>query len=183
MECIRAPAAPDAKVPSKSLALAIAAEWEWQSGRSIRPFTMPLMALVSTAVNQMVLGELRDLHIRKLLEYFSSDVTLCRAEPGPLAERQKQIHGPILEWARSELGPVTPSESIFGAEQPFEVVRAAKKRLESLDAFELTAVFNSAASSKSLLTGRVVTPLPACIRFITWDHTGCHQLHRVLTAK
>jgi len=108
-------------VPSKSLALAIAAEWAWQSGRSIRPFTMPLMALVSTAVNQMTLGEVRDLHIRKLLEYFASDVTLCRAEPGPLAERQKDVHGPILEWARSELGPVTPSESIFGAEQPDEV--------------------------------------------------------------
>ena len=43
---------------------------------------------------------MRDLHIRKLLEYFASDVTLCRAEPGPLAERQKDVHGPILEWAR-----------------------------------------------------------------------------------
>jgi len=35
-------------MPTKSLALAVAAEWEWQSGRSIRPFTMPLMALVAT---------------------------------------------------------------------------------------------------------------------------------------
>ena len=101
----------------------------------------------------MSIGEVRDLHIRKLLEYFSSDVTLCRAEPGPIADRQKKIHGPILEWAQSELGPVTPSESIFGAEQPPEVMRAAEKRLQSLDPFELTAVFNVSASAKSLLTG------------------------------
>lgn len=140
-------------VPTKSLALAVAAEWEWQSGRSIRPFTMPLMALVSTAVNQMAQGEVRDFHVRKLLEYFPSDVTLCRAEPGPLAERQKLVHGAILAWARAELGPVTPSESIFGAEQPEEVVRAVEKRLRSLDAFELTAAFTAAASCKSLLTG------------------------------
>lgn len=101
----------------------------------------------------MTVGEVRDLHVRKLLEYFPSDVTLCRAEPGVLADRQEKIHGPILQWARSELGPVTTSESIFGAEQVPEVVRAAEKRLRSLDAFELTAVFNSSASSKSLLTG------------------------------
>jgi len=28
------------------------------------------------------------------------------------------IHGPIVAWARGELGDVTPSESIFGAPQP-----------------------------------------------------------------
>ena len=123
-------------VPTKALALAVAAEWEWQSGRSIRPFTMPLMALVSTAVNQMSLGEVRNLHIRRLLDYLSSDVTLCRAEPGPVAERQKLVHGPILEWARSELGDVQPSESIFGADQAPEVIAASEKRLRSLDAYE-----------------------------------------------
>ena len=40
-------------VPSRALATAVAAEWEWQSGKSVRPFTMPLMALVATALDQM----------------------------------------------------------------------------------------------------------------------------------
>ena len=102
-------------VPSKSLAMAVAAEWEWQSGRSVRPFTMPLMALVATAVDQMSQPEVRDLHVRKLLEHFHADVVLCRAEPGALAEHQAAAHDPILRWARAELGDVLPSDSIFGA--------------------------------------------------------------------
>ena len=89
-------------VPSKSLAMAVAAEWEWQSGRSVRPFTMPLMALVATAVDQMSQPEVRDLHVRKLLEHFHADVVLCRAEPGALADHQASAHEPILRWARAE---------------------------------------------------------------------------------
>ena len=102
-------------VPSKS-SVAVAAEWEWQSGRSVRPFTMPLMALVATAVDQMSQPEVRDLHVRKLLEHFHADVVLCRAEPGALAEHQAAAREPILRWARAELGDVRPSDSIFGGE-------------------------------------------------------------------
>lgn len=144
-------------VPSKSLAVAVAAEWEWQSGRSVRPFTMPLMALVATAVDQMSQPEVRDLHVRKLLEHFHADVVLCRAEPGALAEHQAAAHEPILRWARAELGDVRPSDSIFGANISEEVMRAAEARLCSMDAFELTAAFNAAASAKSLLVGLALT--------------------------
>ena len=133
--------------------MAVAAEWEWQSGRSVRPFTMPLMALVATAVDQMSQPEVRDLHVRKLLEHFHADVVLCRAEPGALADHQAAAHEPILRWARAELGDVRPSDSIFGADIPEEVMRAAEARLRSMDAFELTAAFRAAASAKSLLVG------------------------------
>jgi hypothetical protein len=37
---------------------------------------MPLMALVSTAVNQMTLGEVGFLHILARLAYFAATVTL-----------------------------------------------------------------------------------------------------------
>lgn len=141
-------------VPSKSLALAIAAEWHWQSGRSVRPFTMPLMSLVATAIDQMTSPEVRAFHVRKLLEFFPSDVVLCRHEPGPVADRQEKAHFNILKWAQSELGnDLQPSESIFGASPSENVIAAAEKRLQSMDAFELTATFNAAASAKSLLIG------------------------------
>ena len=141
-------------VPSKSLALAIAAEWHWQSGRSVRPFTMPLMGLVATAIDQMSQPEVRAFHVRKLLEFFPSDVVLCRHEPGPVAERQERAHGEILRWARGELGgELEVSTSIFGAEPPLKVVENAERRLNGMDAFELTATFNAAASAKSLLIG------------------------------
>jgi len=141
-------------VPSKSLAMAIAAEWEWQSGQSIRPFTMPLMALVATSIDQMTQEEVRDFHVRKLLEFFPTDVVLIKHEPGNLADRQAEIHAPILKWARSELGPgLEPTESLYGAQIPEEAMAAAEKRLRAMDPFELTATFNAAASAKSLLTG------------------------------
>ena len=141
-------------VPSKSLALAIAAEWHWQSGKSVRPFTMPLMALVATAIDQMTIPAVRAFHVRKLLEFFPSDVVLCRHEPGPVADRQEKAHAGILRWARAELGAsLAPSTSIFGASPPESVIAEAKKRLNSMDAFELTATFNAAASAKSLLIG------------------------------
>jgi len=46
-----------------------------------------------------------------------------------------------------------PSTSIFGADLPESVVINAEKRLNGMDAFELTATFNAAASAKSLLIG------------------------------
>ena len=141
-------------VPSKSLAMAIAAEWEWQSGRSIRPFTMPLMGLVATSIDNMSQAEVRDFHIRKLLEYFPTDVVLIKHEPGALADAQTTIHAPILKWARRELGPgLEPTESLLGANIPDGTLSAAEKRLRAMDPFELTATFNASASAKSLLTG------------------------------
>ena len=141
-------------VPSKSLALAIAAEWHWQSGRSVRPFTMPLMGLVATAIDQMSQPEVRAFHVRKLLEFFPSDAVLCRHEPGPVADRQAEAHAAVMSWARRELGgDLEVSTSIFGADPPEAVLRNAEKRLNGMDAFELTATFNAAASAKSLLIG------------------------------
>ena len=125
---LKTPSKAPLAVPSKALALAVAAEWEWQSGKSIRPFTMPLMALVATAMDQMSKPAIRAQHIHTLLEFFPTDVVLCRHEPSPLADYQAIAHEPVLRWARKELGDVTPTESIFGAEDiPEEVTRAAMK--------------------------------------------------------
>lgn len=39
---LRTPAKNPMRLPSHALALALAAEWEWQHSSTIRPFTMPL---------------------------------------------------------------------------------------------------------------------------------------------
>ncbi len=41
---LRTPARGALLLPSLPLALAVAAEWEWQDARTLRPFTMPIMA-------------------------------------------------------------------------------------------------------------------------------------------
>ena len=40
---LRTPARNALSLPSLPLALAVAAEWEWQEQRNLRPFTMPIM--------------------------------------------------------------------------------------------------------------------------------------------
>lgn len=134
---LRTPARHPLVVPTRALALAIAAEWEWQvtccviprvAGRSaavlqpsttgvkslrrtsaagpvtasakclrpvvplqlqrIQPFTMPLMSLAATALDQpKPRGEV----VATMLQYLPTDSLLCRDEPGPLAERQEQV--------------------------------------------------------------------------------------------
>lgn len=92
---LRTPARHPLVVPSRALALAIAAEWEWQLKR-IQPFTMPLMSLAATAIDQ---PKQREEVIATLLQYLPTDSVLCRDEPGllperqRLAERQKQVGG------------------------------------------------------------------------------------------
>jgi ATP synthase F1 complex assembly factor 2 len=41
---LRSPAKAPLVFPTHALALAVAAEWEWQEQRNLRPFTMPIMA-------------------------------------------------------------------------------------------------------------------------------------------
>ena len=71
-----------------------------------------------------------------------------------MADRQAEAHAAVMSWARRELGgDLEVSTSIFGADPPEAVLRNAEKRLNGMDAFELTATFNAAASAKSLLIG------------------------------
>lgn len=111
-------------LPTKELALAIAAEWEWQDQKSIRPFTMPLMKLASTATDLVPLQ--RNAIVENLMKYFRTSDAVCVREPrwSQLQKKQGEIWDPLLDWMEQELGvrPVT-SGSIFGAEQPPEIVR------------------------------------------------------------
>ena len=96
-------------MPTYPLALAIAAEWEWQvscfmawlqvsasstgcansmQDNRIRPFTMPLMSLAATAIDQ---PKSRDKVIDTMLQYLDTDAICCREEPGKLADMQAKV--------------------------------------------------------------------------------------------
>lgn len=126
---LRSPAKRPLILPTKELALAIAAEWEWQDATNIRPFTMPLMKLASTATDLVPLQ--RPAIIENLMKYFRTSDAVCVREPrgGTLLQKQEETWDPILEWMQEEIGvrPVT-SDSIFGAAQPEEVVQKVQVR-------------------------------------------------------
>jgi chaperone required for assembly of F1-ATPase len=126
---LRSPAKRPLILSTKELALAIAAEWEWQDATNIRPFTMPLMKLASTATDLVPLQ--RPAIIENLMKYFRTSDAVCVREPrgGTLLQKQEETWDPILEWMQQEIGvrPVT-SDSIFGAAQPEEVVQKVQVR-------------------------------------------------------
>lgn len=79
-KALRTPARKPLVLPSRALALAVAAEWEFQDHRHIRPFTMPLMSLAATALDRT--AENRPGIIKNLLRHLPTDSACHRDEPG-----------------------------------------------------------------------------------------------------
>ncbi|KAK9831932.1 hypothetical protein WJX81_000790 [Elliptochloris bilobata] len=151
---LRTPARHTLAVPSRALALAIAAEWQWQEPGRIRPITMPLMSIAATAIDQ---PKPRAAVIDAMLQYVHTDAACCRHEPGALADRQAQVFDPVLEWAGDTLrAAFTVDDSIFAANQPEAAIQALRQHLEGLDAWHLTAVEFLASSCRSVLLGLAV---------------------------
>ncbi len=111
---LKTPARQPLVVPTQALALAIAAEWEWQvcalpplcflslvqpydarsnlcccvQAKRIQPFTMPLMSLAATAIDQ---PKSREAVIETMLQYLHTDPVCCRHEPGKMADLQHKV--------------------------------------------------------------------------------------------
>ena len=83
-------------VPSRSLAEAIAAEWQAQ-GDEIVPSTMPLTQLAATALDRVDVR--REEVINELAAYGSTELLCYRAEhPAELARREHEAWQPLLDW-------------------------------------------------------------------------------------
>lgn len=148
---LKTPARRPLVLPSAALAMAVAAEWEQQAER-IQPFTMPLMSLAATAIDQ---PKPREAVVESMLQYLPTDSVLCREErAGKLAERQAQIYDPVVMWAQQEMGvALRTTHSIFGSEVSPDDVTAVRRYLLSLDKWQLAAAEQLAASCKSVLIG------------------------------
>ncbi|MEW5299964.1 MAG: hypothetical protein WDW38_002795 [Sanguina aurantia] len=136
-------------LPTHSLALAVAAEWEWQDKGKPQMHSMPLMSLAATALDQ---PKPRDKVVETLLKYIHTDTTCCRVEHGKLATRQAQTHDPLLTWAHTALGwQMTTDASIYGPTQIDGTVQAARTWLEGLDHWNLAVVEQLTQTCKSLV--------------------------------
>ena len=147
---LRTPARAELLLPSHELALAVAAEWEWQDSRNIRPFTMPLMALSATAIDRVPYT--RAVLTEQLLSFFATDALCCRSPPGALAEAQAAAWDPLLRWAADELGVAAEqSDSIFGPSHPPEAVQSLRAHLHAADDWQLAGITAASAACRSLL--------------------------------
>src|SRR6185295_9557220 len=98
----RTPARRSLAAPVRSLAEAIAAEWDAQTER-IDPAKMPLTRLANTIIDGVAATP--EPVAAEIAKYLGCDLLFYRAEaPDRLVARQAEQWDPILDWARAALG-------------------------------------------------------------------------------
>ncbi len=157
---VRTPARGLLTVPGQRLAEAMAAEWAAQDG-AIKPDTMPLTQLASTAIDRV--APHRERIIDDVAGYARTDL-LCYRAPSPreLAMRQHARWQPLLDWAASELrAALYATEGVIAVAQPESSLSAIRRAVAAVDDFRLaalhvfTTVSGSAVAALALLHGRV----------------------------
>lgn len=152
---VKTPAGRALVLPTRLLAEAVAAEWNAQ-GDDIDPKSMALMPLCGTAIDRV--PEVRAGLIEGLLRYAGTDLLCHRAaHPADLAQRQREVWQPLLDWAADTLGArLTPVDGILAVDQDPAAIAAFKVALEGFDDWTLTALGELVGISGSLVVGLAV---------------------------
>lgn len=136
---IRTPARAPFVVPSRTLAEAVAAEWDGQ-GEDVQPQSMPMTGLANAAIDLMTArrGEI----VADAAGYAGTDLLCYRAEaPAELRGQQDAGWQPLLDWAHDRLGlRFVVTEGIVPVAQEAGLVEAARLHLETYDDFAMVGV-------------------------------------------
>ena len=139
-------------VPNRVLAAAIAEEWNAQEGE-IRPATMPLTRLATTAVDRVATQ--REAIIEETANYAGTDLVCYRAtHPPALAARQQAVWQPLIDWAVLRYdAPLVVTTGVIPRSQTAASLRAFAAAVAEYDDFALTALHVATAASGSLVVG------------------------------
>ncbi|MFN5105723.1 MAG: ATP12 family chaperone protein [Bradyrhizobium sp.] len=122
---VRSPSGKPIVVPTRTIADAIAAEWDAQ-GETIDPVTMPLTRLANSVIEGVIdrVGEVAD----DAAKFLGSDLLFYRAgHPETLVAREAEHWDPILFWAADALGAhFVMAEGVMHVGQPEPAIRAAR---------------------------------------------------------
>ncbi len=154
----KSPAGAPLHTPTLALAELCAAEWAAQA-ETVEPASMPAVRLAFTALDrgEAARGALAD----EVARYAGSDGVAYFADaPAALVQRQQELWGPWLDWARDELGvTLLRAEGIVHRPQPPEALARVRALALELDAFGLTglgyacALFGSAVLALAVARG------------------------------
>jgi chaperone required for assembly of F1-ATPase len=135
---VRTPARKPLALPSRSLAEALAAEWEAQS-ETIDPARMPLTRLCNSIIDGVV--ERKEAVASDILKYLASDLLFYRADgPEGLIERQAAAWDPPVLWARDRHGAhFILAQGVVHVAQPPEALTAIRRAMTD-DAWRLGAM-------------------------------------------
>jgi chaperone required for assembly of F1-ATPase len=149
---VKTPAGRRLAVPYRALAEAMTEEWQAQ-GEEIRPSTMPMTQLASTALDRI--APERAAILEQMIRFAETDLLCYRADfPPDLVARQTAQWQPLLDWAAETMGArLAVTSGVVAISQPVEAVAALLARLEGYDPWRLCAAQAACAASGSLVLG------------------------------
>jgi len=161
-KAVKTPAGQPLAVPTAALAAAMAEEWAAQ-GETIVPASMPLMQLVSTALDRMPLTRAQ---VQGYVSGFGASDMLCyRADsPHELVGLQSVSWQPWLDWAAREFGaPLAIGAGVVPLVQDEESLTALRLQVGGYNDWALTALQSLAPCLGSLVLSLAVVEgvLPA----------------------
>lgn len=152
---LRTPARRPIILPTEDLAREVAREWQEQTDE-IRPETMPLTRLVTTAIDRVALRR-REVE-KELAGFAASDLVCYRAEvPASLVDRQAMLWQPLVDWVSHRYdAALTVTSGIIPVDQPDSTVATLTSALAPLSDLEIMAVYAVTAPTGSLVIGLAV---------------------------
>ncbi|EDO38103.1 predicted protein, partial [Nematostella vectensis] len=139
-------------VPNQKLAVAMASEWNMQTG-TIKPASMHLTSLANTVIDKPSECS-KDQRIEDILEYLYTDtVRFPASDPDDLVELQKTEWGPLISWFSSRFGVSVPScEGLLATPLEPGDVNKLKYELTSVNHWAMTGLEYAVDTSKSFIT-------------------------------
>ena len=152
---VKTPARADLAVPTRSLADAIAAEWNG-AGEQVDPRAMPLTGLANAAVDRIAPD--KENYAAGIAGYGETDLVCYRAEgPATLVDRQAENWDALLGWARRRFDVDFACQTgIMHVPQPAETVRKLAHAVAALDPFRLAGLSPLVTIGGSLVAGLAV---------------------------
>jgi chaperone required for assembly of F1-ATPase len=152
---VKTPARNPLSLPTRALAEAIAAEWAAQDAK-VKPDTMPLMQLASTAIDRVAPD--RDRIVRETAGYAATDLVCYRAEgSAELAARQAAAWDPLIHWLRERYDvSLQVAVGVIAVPQSEPALSALTRAVAAQDDLRLTALSVITGAAGSLAIGLAV---------------------------
>jgi chaperone required for assembly of F1-ATPase len=149
---VRTPAKNPLVLQSRALAEAIAAEWNAQ-GAKVKPDTMPLMQIASTAIDRVAPERTRI--AAETAGYAATDLVCYRAEgPDDLVRRQAEAWDPLIDWIRERFDVALATTSgVIAVPQSEAGLATLARVVEAQDDLRLTALSVATGAAGSLVIG------------------------------
>jgi chaperone required for assembly of F1-ATPase len=152
---VKTPARNPLSLPTRALAEAIADEWAAQDTK-VKPDTMPLMQLASTALDRVAPD--RDRIIAETAGYAATDLVCYRAEgPAELVARQAALWDPLIDWLRERFDvSLQVAVGVMAIPQSDLALAALTRVVAAQDDLRLTALGVMTGSAGSLVIALAV---------------------------